>query len=199
MTQLPMTMVEDEAMAFARQEFAQFRDGTNPWSEHSPLSGGAGRALTRYFMRQGALLHPINRLRIIAMARAGDVDAVTVLKTLIIEAQSRGEALPAELATFNMEILHGGLHQPPGPKRKDKILRDLCIALTVAAVCDRFGLSPTRNTASRGRPSARRSACSIVAEALDVAHMQLGEKAVEAIWARLGNAMPTVPGWASAS
>ena len=91
---------------------------------------------------------------------------------------SRGQ-LPAELAAYNMHrLLHGGLH---------------------AAVCDRDELSPTRNTASRGRPSAWRSACSIVAEALEVAHLKMGEKAVEAIWGRLGNAMPTVKGWASAS
>ena len=78
-------------------------------------------------------------------------------------------------------------------------MRDLGIAMTVAAVVDRFGLNPTRNTASRGRPSARRSACSVVAEALASVHIGMGEKAVEAIWTRLANAMPTVPGWASAS
>jgi hypothetical protein len=200
MTNLPATMVETEALQFAREWIVRFRDGTNPWSNDSALTADAGRAVTRHLMRQSALLHPINRLQLIAMARAGDTDARDVLRTVMIEIQSRGEPMPTELVNYNMELLHGGLHQPPGPKRKDKLLRDLCIAMTVAAVHDRFGLSPTRNTASRGRPSARPSACSVVAEALALAHMGLGkrsEKAVEAIWSRLGRTLPTVSGWAS--
>jgi hypothetical protein len=186
------TAIEADARAFAREMISRFHSGTNPWSADSPMTAAAGRALLRHLTRQGVLLHPTNRLQIIAMARAGDTDADDVLRTLMIEIQSRGEQMPVELANYNMEILHGGLHQPPGPKRKDKLLRDLCIAMTVAALCDRFGLNPTRNTTSRGRASARPSACSIVADVIN-----RGEKAVEAIWSRLGNAMPTVPGWAS--
>jgi len=194
---LPARMVEAEALAFAREWIERFRDGTNPWSSDSALTADSGRAVTQHLMRQATLLHPVNRMQVIAMARAGDTEAHDVLRTLMIEMQSRSEPMPTELINYNMEVLHGGLHQPPGPKRKDKLLRDVCIAMTVAAVCDRFGLKPTRNTASRGRPSARPSACSIVAEALEVAQMGMGEKAVEAIWIRLRNAMPTAPGWAS--
>jgi hypothetical protein len=188
---LPATTIETEALDFARNWLG--RHSGNPWSEHPNLSADAGRAFWRHMLWQG-VRHPVSRLQVIAMARAGDVDADAVLRTLMIEMQSRGETLPTELAAFNMEILHGGLHQPPGPKRKEKILRDLSIALAVAAVCDRFDLSPTRNTASRGKLSARRSACAIVADALN-----MGEKAVEAIWTRLAGAMPTVPGWGSAA
>jgi len=196
---LPTTAVEAEALTFAREWVVRFQEAGNPWSEHSPFAAKAGRAVVWHLMRHAALLHPINRLQIIAMARAGDTDAGSVLRQLMIEMHSRGEPLPTELAAYNMDLLHGGLHQLPGPKRKDKTLRDLCIAMTVAAVVDRFGLNPTRNTASRGKPSARRSACAIVADALGSVHINMGEKAVETIWNRLAGAMPTVRGWASAA
>jgi hypothetical protein len=90
-----------------------------------------------------------------------------------------------------MEVLHGGLHQPPGPKRKDRILRDVTTAMAVAAVVDQFGLSPYR--ASYRKPASTRiSACAVVAAA-----QNKSEKAVETIWGRFGGAMPTVPGWAT--
>ena len=176
-------------VAFARDWLA--RHIGNPWSDYDNNSADAGRALWRHLLWQAVRQHPVYRLRIIAMARGGDRDADEVLRTLIIETQSIGGTLPAELVAFNMEILHGGLHQPPGPKRKDKVLRDVHIAMAVAAVVDRYGLAPYRN--SHRRPaSTRTSACAVVA----AAQHGLGEKAVESIWRRIGGAMPTVPGWA---
>ena len=103
------------------------------------------------------------------------------------------QELPFDLENYSMEVLHGGMgHQPPGPKRKNKILRNICIAITVAAVVDRFGLTPTASSPYR------RSACAIVAEALAALLRGMGVKAVEKIWQAYGNAMPTVPGWRSA-
>jgi hypothetical protein len=193
-------ILEEEALAFARAEFARVRDGNTPWSESSELTKEAGRAAWRHVLTCAARYHPISRMEVITRARLGDPDARDVLRTLIIEARSGGGQLPRELEGYEMELLAGGpLPLLSGPKRKDKILRDLRIALTVAAVCDRYGLRPTRNPESRGRPSARRSACSIVAEVLAAeTPLKLKEVAVEAIWARLRNAMPTVPGWARA-
>jgi hypothetical protein len=71
------------------------------------------------------------------------------------------------------------------------VLRDLYVAMVVAAVIDRFGLKAT------GRSPRHRSACAVVAEALGDVHIERGEKSVEKIWERYGRAMPTVPGWAS--
>ena len=73
------------------------------------------------------------------------------------------------------------------------MLRDLCIMTTVMAVVDRFGLSRTKRSASRGRCSASQ----IVAMALESANIFMGHKAVEKIVDRLRGAWPTVPGWAS--
>jgi hypothetical protein len=188
---LPATLIEAEALEFARREIARYRDGTNPWSDDSPLTAEAGRAALRHIMRQASLENPVHRMILAAWGRAGDPDADAVLRTLLIEYQSRGERPPTELANYNMEVLQGGFHQPPARKKKNNLIRNICIATTVAAVIDRYGLRPT------GRSPHCRSACSIVAEALGEAQMQLGNKAVEKIWEAYGRAMPTVPGWAS--
>ena len=198
MTTLPATIVEAEALAFAR-DFVVRLAGPGPWGHASPFGAEESRALTRNLLRLNCE-SALGRMQLIAMARAGEKDARALLHTLMIEMISQRGQLTRELDEYNMGLLRDGLRPPPrGPKRKDRITRDVCIAMTVAAVVDRYGLRPTRNTASRGRPSARRSACSIAAEALEVVHLRLGEKAVETIWNRLANAMPTVPGWAAAS
>jgi hypothetical protein len=187
---LPATSDAAEMVAFARS-FLERHSG-NPWSDHPNSSAEAGRAFWQHVLWRAARMHPVHRMQVIAMARGGDRDADQVLRTLIIEMQSRGEQLPTELTNFTMEDLHGGLHQPPGPKRKDKVLRDVHIAMAVAAVVDRYGLAPYRSS-YRKPASTQLSACAVVA----AAQHRLGEKAVESIWRRVGGAMPTVPGWAA--
>jgi hypothetical protein len=187
MMTLPATVDEAEAIEFAR-DWLRCHSG-NPWSDHPNRTADAGRAFWRQLLWRAARQHPVYRLQIIAVARAGDADANEVIRTLIIEMQSRGDPMPAELVAFTMEVLHGGLHQPPGPKRKDRILRDVNVAMAIAAVVDRFGLAPYRNAAS-----VRLLACAVVAAADN-----RSEKAVESIWRRYGGAMPTVAGWSRAS
>jgi hypothetical protein len=102
---LPATLAEAEALQYARGIIAYWRDSGNPWSDDSPLTAEAGRAVTRHLLRNAALDHPNHRLALIEMARDGDPDADDVLRTLIIEMQSRGEKLPTELAAHNMEIV----------------------------------------------------------------------------------------------
>ena len=192
MTKLRVPLVESEALTFARKFIAEFHHSGGPWSGHSPFSDIESRAFVRRTFAQAALHSAVNRLQLIAMARAGDSDARDVLHALMIEAKSRGEELPVELEGYNMEVLHGGMghRSPDGPKKKNKLTRHMFIALTVAAVIDRFPqLDPT------GRSIDRQSACSIVAEALQEIKLRLGYKAVESIWNRYRNAMPTVPGW----
>ena len=101
--------------------------------------------------------------------------------------------MPLELREYDLWLTKHGerRRQRSGRKKKSYILRDLCIAMTVAAVIDRCGLDPT------GRSPRRRSACSIVAEALAAAHMAVGYEAVKKIWERYRQAMPIVRGWAS--
>jgi hypothetical protein len=189
------TLIEAEALALARQEIAHWNGGgSTPWSTAPGLSAEASRAFAREQMRMAARTSTYTRMLIIAMAREGDEDAGLVLRDLILEMRARRQELPVDLENYNMEVLHGAMgHQPPGPKRKNKMLRNISIAMTIAAVVDRFpGLDPTGNSRHR------RSACAIVAEALTEAGRGMGQKAVEEVWRSYGAAMPTAPGWASA-
>jgi hypothetical protein len=190
---LPVTLVETDALAFARKFIAEFHYSGGPWSGHSPFSDIESRAFIRQTLQQMLWLAS-SRLQLIALARAGDADADTVLRMAIVEARSRRAELPTELENYNMEVLADGIgHQSPAiAKKKNRLTRHVFIALTVAAVVDRFGLPAT------GRSLRRRSACSIVADALEEIGLRLGYKAVEKIWNKYKNAMPTVPGWTSA-
>jgi hypothetical protein len=191
MVKLPTTIQQDEALQFAREEVARWRDMKNPWGEDSVLSPEASQAMLRHILKEAALQHPSLMLMVIDAARNGDDDADAVLKNLIIEHQSRDDRMPTALTAWNMEVLHRSLHKPPARKKKNYILRDLFISLTVVDLVDRFGLKAT------GRSARRRSACSIVGEALGEARMRMTDKAVEAIWERYKHVMPgwTGPVW----
>jgi hypothetical protein len=194
MTNLPTyaKAIEAEALAFAREMIAGFARGSNPWSPDAPLSADASQAFFRHMVRTALQFTP-TRMQIIAAAKAGDLDAIEMLRVLLLEYKAIRADMPSDLIEYEMWGLRFGEphRHRPGRKKKSYILRDLCIARTVAAVIDRYGLDPT------GRSPRRRSACAIVAEALAAAHMALGYEAVKTIWERYGQAMPTVAGWAS--
>jgi hypothetical protein len=81
------------------------------------------------------------------------------------------------------------------------MVRDILIMDTAMAVVDKFGLPRTK------RSAARKSACEIVAVALESVGIFMGHKSVEKIveryrgaWPtveRYRGAWPTVPGWAA--
>jgi hypothetical protein len=190
MTKLPATLVETEALAFARSFITEFHRGGGPWSGHSPFSNIESRAFIRRTFQQ-MMWFASSRLQLIALARAGDTDADAVLRTAIIEARSRRTELPTELENYDMEVLANqiGGESPHVVRKKKKLTRHMFIALTVAAVIDRFGLDPT------GRSPRRRSASSIVAAALEEIGQKVGYKTVEKIWGKYQGCMPTKPGW----
>jgi hypothetical protein len=87
-------------------------------------------------------------------------------------------------------------HQRPGRKKKNNLLRDICICMTVAALRDRYGHHGI--TVTGRSPRRPRSFCAIVAEACRLeGHLNVDYDAVKTIWGRYGHAMPTVAGWAS--
>jgi hypothetical protein len=192
-------LVVADALNYARREIARYgSSGSSPWSDDPLLMPEASRAFMRDFLRRVALEHPIHRMALIDWARAGDPVVHEVLAMLILEIKSRSEPLPTELFGYDMEITRDSIlsqHRKKAPARKKmaNLLRDICIARVVAGVCDRYGLDPTGNS------SRRRSACSIVAEALAVANMKMDGETVVTIWKKMRGAMPTVPGWASTS
>ena len=186
--------VEIEALAFARRLIASMAVGGTPWSPASPFSKHASAAFVRDFLRRGAMNFATTRLDIIAMARSGEPESAHVLRELILETKSRRQELPVELEAYAMELIHGGTvgHQEAGPKRKDKMLRNLMVAFVAAAVIDRFGLDLA------GRSSRRRSASQITAEALAAeVRINMSAKRVEDVCRDFWAAAPFAPGWAS--
>jgi hypothetical protein len=195
MTNLPTytEAIEAEALAFAREMIAGFARGDNPWSADPAMSANASTALFHHIV-QLALQFTQTRMDIIAAAKAGDADAIEVLRALLLESKAIRADMPSDLIEYDMHITRHGERRSsrPGPKKKSYLLRDLCITQTVAAVIDRYRLDPT------GRSPRRKSACAIVVEALRLeAGLNMDYDAVRKIWERYGHTMPTVAGWAS--
>jgi hypothetical protein len=190
---LPTTTKPSEELIYARRWVAYFRETGTPWSDESALTPDASRAVLRHLLHNAAEMHPMHRLDIIARARAGDRDADNVLRAMILEADKQNQPLPSELFAYRMEIVNSNRNpQPPARKKKNNMLRNIVITLTVGALCDHFGLQPTGGHSAR-----QRSACSFVAEALGEASIQMGDKAIEAVWAEWRGMLPVVPGWSA--
>jgi hypothetical protein len=206
---LPATVVDGEAFAFACGWLERFRDNPSPWSDESGLTLEAGDGYWRAFLRQvvrGPFVN--NRLQALAIARGGDADAIDVVNEFINEMRSLGAKLPTEFEAFTMDFTAGLIvaQAPQGPQRKRRFVRNMVVTLAVSAIMDRFGLPYSRRRKSRsgsGRPSAQRSASAIVADALyevTGGKIDLGEAAVERIYERMVGGMPTPgSGWAAAA
>jgi hypothetical protein len=135
-------------------------------------------------------------MALIEWARAGDPVVHEVLASLILGVRSSKQQMPTELEAYEMEITRDSItgrrrRKLPARQKMSNLLRDLCIALVVAGICDRYGLNPT------GSSSRRRSACSIVGEALGAVNMEMDEQSVVTVWKKKRGGMPTMPGWAS--
>jgi hypothetical protein len=190
MTKLAATIESVDALAYARELIRRLAAAGDGGSLFEPM---ASRTFVRNFMHSGALFSTKTRMSIIHLARAGDDDADAVIRDLILEIRGRGESLPFDLDNYAMELVHGDMRPRwSGPKKKNEFLRNIFIALMVAAICDRFGLTPT------GRSARRRSGCAVVGQALEVIGRRMSAKAVEAIWRTYGRSMPTARGWVAA-
>jgi|RhiMethySRZTD1v2_1073278.scaffolds.fasta_scaffold361195_2 hypothetical protein len=176
--------VQAEALVFASEMIARYAHGTNPWSEHPAMSPDASHAVFRHIL-QLALQYTPTRMDIIARAKAGDLDAIEMLRALLLECKAKRLDMPSDLIEYDMHVTRQGQphHSRPGRKKKSYLLRDLCINMTVAAVVDRYMLDPT------GRSPRHKSACAIVAEALGMDY-----DAVRKIWQHYGR---NVAGWAN--
>jgi len=207
-TTLPaIRAVEAEAFQFACRWLEGFRDSDSPWGSASLLDPEAGddfwRDRLRAIVRWPCLT---TRLQVLAIARGGDSITIDVVNEFINQLRSHRAKLPTEFEAFSMEV-HAGLiiaRRPQGPLRRRRLVRNIVIATTVAAVMDKFGLSHTRRRKSRsgsGRPSPWRSASAIVADAarkVTAGAIDLGEAAVERIYENMAGGMPVRPGWATA-
>lgn len=203
MTTLPTVIQLDEmaAFKFTCRVLQPLRDGNSPWGNSSVFDPRTGSAFWREHLHM-ALRWPLvkTRLQVIAVARAGDEDAIAVVNDFITELKSASVPLPTEFQAFSMDMLNG-LIAPlryRGPKVKRRFLRDLFIAYVVAAVVDKFGIPYSRMRKTRdGRRASRRSASAIVAAALRevMPEIQIGEAGIERIYEKRLGAMPTMEGW----
>jgi hypothetical protein len=201
---MPAARKDSEAFAFACRWLQRIWDIDSPWSSESMLTSAAGIGHWRDTLRRAIRFSLTNRLQVLAIARGGDADAIDVANELINELKSKRVPLPTELEGFSMDV-HAGLvvaRAPSGPLRKHRFVRNMMIALTVAAIMDKYGLAHSRRRKSRsgtGRPSKWRSASAITADALrkvSNGKIDLGEAAVERIYEKMASAMPGAgSGW----
>lgn len=162
--------LEAEALASAREYLDRLRSYLGPETGREFL-----RNTMRWLLRQSVT----SRLHVISRARAGYEDADLVVRELCLEMESRGEQLPTELSAYRMDIMAAaGYKRRRGKKKVDNLFRDIVIVLLVEHLVSHFGLSATRNSATRKRPSA----CSVAGKAIGGLGINIGEKAVEAIW-----------------
>jgi hypothetical protein len=191
MTNLPQMTVEAEALACAKTRVTEIHESNASlgFGDYSWFTQEAGHAVLRNALKQHAMVHPFNMAEVKSYARAGWGDAKLALGELIAEFAGRGELPPPQLLDYTIEMMHPHLSHPPGRQKADNIMRNIAITIIIWEIADRFDLRPTRNRQARA-PARRRSACSIVAQALAEelpgGLVKPGERAVESIWEQFG-------------
>jgi hypothetical protein len=180
--QLPATLVEAEALNFARQWIATCKQGDFADLGCPPLHPEAGgrfvqRMMAQYAEHNGQQMHVI-----IDLAYAGIVEAREALDDLISEYLYRHEALPSFLADYVERTRRG--RSPPrmrGVKKSTNVLQDIFIVTLIMELIVVFKLHPTRSQLYKSGPSA----CSVAATAMTEAGLHRGgEKAAQAVWNR---------------
>jgi hypothetical protein len=111
------------------------------------------------------MTNPSTMDEIVTDAMAGWHDAHEALGELIIECNARGQQLPPQLATYDVHVWGQRLSNLRGRRKSDNATRNVCMALIMDALCQRFGLKATRNRKSK-QPERRQSAAAILAQAL---------------------------------
>ncbi len=176
MTQLPATFIEEEAIATASQWVDTVREKLSAEASREWLESNLHE-----FLKQGL----IPTMQVIDSARAGDPIAHAALWRVATEMLDRGEMPGAALRTYYAEATRPG--PPHGKYWADDWRRNAGIAVLVFMTKEHFGLRPTRNRASKRKPSA----CSVVAAALGRAGINVAEKRIENIWAGLAGKIVT--------
>jgi hypothetical protein len=179
---LPATLLEAEAIDYARRDIVLVREGKVKLFGVIPgnwFEGDESRRACRLMMRERILSNATNLMDAVAFARAGYGFFEEVLRELILEFQNqnRADAMPVYLKAFAMELTTGVRYsKKSGRNRFEDVARDLIIGAIVDKVIERFKLRPTRSG------SKRPSACSIVARALELEGMAMSESNVRHLW-----------------
>ena len=155
---LPPTLIEADALAFARQRIAHYRDmgGFRP---------AGGHDLHRNALKQFAKVSAFNLSTVKHYARSGSIDAHEALRAMTAEELAHDGRVRPQLADYVIDQFNPALmSRPRGRQKATNFLRDCLFVGVVGEVVYRFNLSPMRNRAAR-QPR-RPSACAIVAEAI---------------------------------
>jgi hypothetical protein len=177
MTTLPQVSdIEAQALAFAKDRLTEFPEG---------FSRENNRIFAREMLKDYARYTPFGMSNLMHDARCGSEDAHLVLVEMIADCNRKGEMLPPQLASYNIDAHNPYLPpRPPGPKKSSTILRNIIICWIVDELVQNFGLSAVRSRTSKA-PSRRFSACGILARALAderPVHQVFGDRKIEKIW-----------------
>lgn len=177
MTNLPATLNEAEARAWAHKALTLFKEKpAEIFGEYiHPFDAAECRLLTVDLLKDFALIDTEHMMQLVSWAREGIGLAQDAAQQLINEFDNRGIETPTILKAYGMDLIRNQgrpVKRISGPKKADNVLRDRAIAFVVAMVAHKFNVKPRRN-----RASSRPCACSIVADAL-----AMSEFAVVAIW-----------------
>ena len=182
MTTLQMSFIEAQAAQMVKDRIAKCL--AEDWLNigMSWLHPDAGPAFMKSFWKDAARVHPFLLSDVTALARAGVRDADIALRELIAEHIDLDVEMPAQLAAYNIELLHPGRSQRVRGAHKDtNFLQDIAISTMVEEVNYRFPTIPFT-----GRSARWQSACSIVAHEISAAKIgrSLTGPAVKKIWSR---------------
>ena len=179
MKQLPATVIEAGALAFARAEFEWFRTNRIKMFgiDVCVLDEADSRRLAVRALQVEAMRSAKAMADLADYARAGWGLADETLRDLIMEHQNNHIEMPTILTNYNIDIVRGLLPSKiPGQDKADNFLRDLAICVVVSKTVETSRLRPTR-----APYSSRPSGCSIVAQVLE-----MSEQAIVTIWNRYG-------------
>lgn len=132
---------------------------------------------------EAALIEAYARLR--ATQERGDLDEDQEYEDSAMRARVLWwiilEEMPDDIRDYLLLRLCDGPASPRKGRASTK-RRDLCIMSVIRQLVDKYGLTPTRNRTSAGKPVT--SACGIVTRALNELGINLAEASVDAIWSR---------------
>jgi hypothetical protein len=172
-----------EALAYARDFIAMWKCEDLLGLGVPALDPQAGHIFVRRHLKALASSHPLNMMSVVDYARAGWDEADAALRELAVEVIDRGERMPTALGAYVMGLIRPG--GPRGPKKATKAMQDVFLAILLSILVERFGLNPTRNSATQ-----MPCACDVAAQAVNEARIgrQLAYKALEGLWFRWGKA-----------
>jgi hypothetical protein len=185
MTSLPTTLIEAEALRYAKECVRFVHTESLRLTGLSWFSKEGSRLFSRRILKQHAMTSPSTMDEMVTCAMAGWHDAHEALGELIKEFLARGQQPPPQLAFYNIHAWEERLSSLRGRRKSDNATRNIADAKIIDATCKYFGLKATRNRQSK-RPERRQAAAGILAQAhreeLPKEMFKPSARALETMW-----------------